>query len=165
MAEPMSWGKQTGCGLLHNTCTGGNDELMNHTSMFCKENEPVLQCTSDRFALGMCSSKSLPGTLPEVYSYFTKTAGQNEMTNGCPIIKPLKETTCENGDVALMPGSIVSNMSRCLNVNKPLEFSEGVQKNGVTVKGICAKVKCENGKVSVQYKEDTTEWIECSGEN
>ncbi|ORC85912.1 surface protease GP63, partial [Trypanosoma theileri] len=163
MAEPMSWGNKSGCNLLDKTCDRYRDELMKYTSMFCDENEPVLQCTSDRFALGMCSSKSLPGNLPKVYHYFTKTAGQNEMTNGCPIVKPLKETTCESGDVALMPGSIVSKMSRCLNVDKPLEFSEGVQRNGVTVKGICAKVKCENGKVHVQYKgkEDTTEWIEC----
>ncbi|ORC85908.1 surface protease GP63 [Trypanosoma theileri] len=165
MAEPMSWGNKSGCDLLHKTCTKDKNELMKYTSMFCDENGPVLQCTSDRFALGTCSSKSLPGTLPGEYHYFTKTAGQNEMTNGCPIVKPLKETTCESGNVELMPGSIVSKMSRCLNVKEP-EFSEGDQRNGVTVKGICAKVKCENGKVSVQYKGmKDTHWIECSGEN
>ncbi|ORC87499.1 surface protease GP63, partial [Trypanosoma theileri] len=85
MAESMSWGKKSGCDLLHKTCTRSKYELMKYTSMFCDENEPVLQCTSDRFALGMCSSISVLDTLPEVYSYFTKTAGQNEMTNGCPI--------------------------------------------------------------------------------
>ncbi|ORC90301.1 surface protease GP63, partial [Trypanosoma theileri] len=163
MAEPMSWGKQTGCDLLHNTCTGSREELMKQTSMFCDKNGPVLQCTSDRFALGMCSSTPVPDTLSTVYHYFDKiaSAGKDEMTNGCPIIKPLKETTCESGNVELMPGSIVSNMSRCLNV-EGTKLTYGT-KNEVTVKGICAKVKCENDKVSVQYKgkEGPNDWIEC----
>ncbi|ORC89984.1 putative surface protease GP63, putative,metallopeptidase [Trypanosoma theileri] len=75
-----------------------------------------------------------------------------------PIIKPLIGTACEGGEESLMPGSLVSNMSRCLKAEN-LKLKKGDMK----VLGVCAKLKCEDGKkVSVQLKGyGKDEWHNC----
>ncbi|ORC81009.1 surface protease GP63 [Trypanosoma theileri] len=171
MAEPMSWGKDFGCELFESTC---QEIIEKHSGKFpktfCKESDkPVLQCTSDRFGLGVCSKDNTnKHGIPAEYHYFQKNNLRNsEMMEGCPIIKPFQQTMCETGDETLMPGSIVSNISRCLDVTEPVGIDENGKK--VKVQGICAKVKCEDGKVKVHYKGYNEEngkekWEECSDE-
>ncbi|ORC91502.1 surface protease GP63 [Trypanosoma theileri] len=156
MAEPMSWGNQSGCELFKSKCQDIIEkDLGNLSKTFCKESkdEPTLQCTSDRFGLGVCSKDdNKKDGMPAEYNYFKKNNIRNsDMMEGCPIIKPFQETMCETGNETLMPGSIVSNMSRCLDVEDP-KFVDGNNGIGLKVQGICAKVKCENDKVLVHYK-------------
>ncbi|ORC89986.1 surface protease GP63, partial [Trypanosoma theileri] len=154
MAEPMSWGNQSGCNFVGKEGDIQRDKITKENpNMFCTGEKQGLQCTSDRFALGVCSKKDTPPkAISEEYHYFEKDAGigRGDLFNDFSVIKPFKETMCENGNETLMPGSIVDKMSRCLSVKDPQ--IKDVNGNGVTVQGICAKVKCENGKVLVHYK-------------
>ncbi|ORC88886.1 surface protease GP63 [Trypanosoma theileri] len=170
MAEPMSWGNQSGRDFITNKCT----ELIKdpkYNKVFCDEGEDksVLKCTSDRFGLGVCSKDNTnKHSMSDEYKFFETVGEQSEMIKECPIIKPFQQTMCENGKETLMPGSIVSNMSRCLDVKETVEIDENGKK--VKVQGICAKVKCDNGKVHVQYKGDKEKvngeqkWHECTEE-
>ncbi|ORC81072.1 surface protease GP63 [Trypanosoma theileri] len=166
MAEPMSWGKGFGCELFTSTCKDIIEkDLGNLSKTFCKESdgEHSLQCTSDRFGLGVCSEDDNTHGMPDGYKFFEAVGEQSEMMKECPIIKPFQQTMCETGDETLMPGSIVSNMSRCLDVEEPVEIDENGKK--VKVQGICAKVKCDKDKqtVSVQLKGyDENKWHKCS---
>ncbi|ORC90018.1 surface protease GP63 [Trypanosoma theileri] len=164
-AEPMGWGKVSMCKLLK---AEKNLTVFARSDLFCKEEDKVLlQCTSDRFALGICSNETGINDSSEGYKYIKDgTHIAKDLMNGVPFIRSLKGTACEGGEESLMPGSILSNMSRCLNVEKPVNFSEGDQKNGVKVYGICAKVKCEKEtkKVSVLLKGENEKesWHDCS---
>ncbi|ORC89328.1 surface protease GP63 [Trypanosoma theileri] len=151
MAEPMSWGNQSTCDFITKKCTEIIQDSKS-SNVFCEESDkPVLQCTSDRFGLGVCSKvDTKKDGIPTEYKFFEIVGEQSDMMKGCPIIKPFQETMCENGNETLMPGSIVDKMSRCLSVKDPQ--IKDVNGNDVTVQGICAKVKCEDGKVHVQYK-------------
>ncbi|ORC83440.1 putative surface protease GP63, putative,metallopeptidase, partial [Trypanosoma theileri] len=90
------------------------------------------------------------------------TDSKNDLTDGYPIIKPIHMTSCENGNVEYMPGSVVGNMSRCLK-GKDLELKEE-NEYGLTVRGICAYVNCEDGKVKVKYS-GTDNWHVCNNDN
>ncbi|ORC83448.1 surface protease GP63, partial [Trypanosoma theileri] len=133
-AENMSWGRNAGCDFLKKKCR--DDELSKYKDMFCdiKSTEP-LQCTSDRFALGKCSKTWKSDALKWQHCLFNQRDGPKmaELDDECPIIKPLVRTSCESGDVTVMPGSIVSNISRCLSRVK-LFASNKVRPIG----GICA---------------------------
>ncbi|ORC84282.1 surface protease GP63, partial [Trypanosoma theileri] len=125
MAENMSWGKVAGCDFLE----GKDKDIIiterpipeKYSEMFCNEMEAVLECTSDRFALGRCTKLNgieAAKKYSPVYLQFSPetdtTDSKNDLTDGYPIIKPIHMTSCENGNVEYMPGSVVGNMSRCL---------------------------------------------------
>ncbi|ORC81073.1 surface protease GP63 [Trypanosoma theileri] len=167
MAEPMSWGKGFGCELFTSTCKDIiKKDLGKFPNILCEESkgESTLQCTSDRFGLGVCSKDDNTHGMPDGYKFFEAVGEQSEMMKECPIIKPFQQTMCETGDETLMPGSIVSNMSRCLDVTEPVEI-DGNNGTGLKVQGICAKVECDKDKqtVSVQLKGyDENKWHKCS---
>ncbi|ORC90674.1 putative surface protease GP63 [Trypanosoma theileri] len=169
MAEPMSWGNQSTCDFIQSTCTAISKTLKS-SNVFCQESDkPVLQCTSDRFGLGVCSKVDTnTHSMSGEYKLFEIVGEQSDMMKGCPIIRPFQETMCENGKETLMPGSIVDKMSRCLDLKETVEIDENGKE--VKVQGICAKVKCDNGKVHVHYKGDKEkvngeqEWHECTEE-
>ncbi|ORC91501.1 surface protease GP63 [Trypanosoma theileri] len=169
MAEPMSWGKQSECGLFKSTCGDVEKHLGKFPNTLCKESEgeSTLQCTSDRFGLGVCSKDNNTRGMPAEYKFFETVGEQSEMIKECPIIKPFQQTMCEKGNETLMPGSIVDKMSRCLNVEE-LQFNDGNNVTGLKVQGICAKVKCEDDKqtVSVQLKgqESKETWHVCEND-
>ncbi|ORC83450.1 surface protease GP63 [Trypanosoma theileri] len=162
MAENMSWGKDAGCDFLK----GGNKEEYKQTKsskyseMFCDEVNPALQCTSDRFSLGMCSMKPSGVEIPDDYAMYFGTVlynSDNDLMDGYHIIKPIPKTNCEEDEFKLIPGSILSNISRCLKgENLKLKEPDGKPPVG----DICAKVKCENNKVSVQYS-GSDKWHVC----
>ncbi|ORC83447.1 surface protease GP63 [Trypanosoma theileri] len=153
MAENMSWGKDAGCDFLKGGDEKKDEIIQKHNEMFCKRSELILECTSDRFALGRCTKDiELKGS-PFEYAYFnhfffTET-DERELMDGYPFIKPIDWTNCENGRVNLMPGSFVGSESRCLK-GENLELKEEREEK-VTVRGICADVKCDDGKVKVKY--------------
>ncbi|ORC90019.1 surface protease GP63 [Trypanosoma theileri] len=161
----MSWGNQSICDLLE---VESGQKLIDYFALFWKGNDKViLQCTSDRFALGIRSKTDLNDS-PEGYEYVQNgTKEANDLMDNVSFIRPLKGTACEDGNESLMPGSLFGRDSRCLNVKEPAEFKEnkGDTGSGVKVYGICAKVKCESGnKVSVLLKGENEKesWHDCS---
>ncbi|ORC84927.1 surface protease GP63 [Trypanosoma theileri] len=171
-AETMSWGNQSICELLE-----GKKKVPTKTdypNMFCEEDAEnvILQCTSDRFALGICS-KTERNKLPEGYEYVkdeNTNSEANDLMNGYKFIRSLEGTGCEDGKEDLLPGSVLGQDSRCLNLENPLEFKKGDNGNGVMFQGICAKVKCNNKtrNVSVQlkgYEDEEKNWRQCSDES
>ncbi|ORC81334.1 surface protease GP63 [Trypanosoma theileri] len=166
MAEPMSWGKQYICDLFK----GKKDLTQTHyPDMFCKDDTMTLRCTSDRFALGICSTDAKRNNLRGRYQYIKDEYRQNDandLMDGVPFIRPLNGTACEGGEEELMPGNLVSSMSRCLDLETPILKDN---KDDVKVQAVCAKVKCDNDnkKVSVQLKgHDNKElnWYKCEND-
>ncbi|ORC83451.1 surface protease GP63 [Trypanosoma theileri] len=165
MAENMSWGKDAGCDFLK-----GNDKEdykqtkpNKYSEMFCDEVNPALQCTSDRFSLGMCSMKPYGVKIPLDYEmYFPPVLNDpdDDLMDGYTIIKPIPKTNCEEDKFNLIPGSILSNISRCLKGDK-LKLKEP-NENNLTVGDICADVKCEKDtkKILVQYS-GSEKWRVC----
>ncbi|ORC85916.1 putative surface protease GP63, putative,metallopeptidase, partial [Trypanosoma theileri] len=81
-----------------------------------------------------------------------------ELDDVCPIIKPLVHTSCETGNAKDMPGSILSNTSRCLS---RVEFVSDSEVRSIG--DICAQVKCDSGKVHIRYKGNNS-WHVCDNE-
>ncbi|ORC85920.1 surface protease GP63 [Trypanosoma theileri] len=165
MAESMSWGKNAGCEFLKGKDkeTYKGTKSNKYSEMFCDKVEPALQCTSDRFALGMCSMETSGVEVHYEYggvfvSVLTKRR-ENDLMDGYSIIKPIPETSCEEDELDLMPGSLVGKESRCLK-GEGLKLQIPNKKN-LPVGDICAKVKCEKNKVFVWYN-GTNDWQECS---
>ncbi|KAF8288736.1 putative surface protease GP63 [Trypanosoma cruzi] len=52
LAEPMGWGKKSGCELLQKRCSELN--LSKYSHMFCNINDGVERCASDRYSSGWC---------------------------------------------------------------------------------------------------------------
>ncbi|KAF5214867.1 hypothetical protein ECC02_012494 [Trypanosoma cruzi] len=73
MAEPMGWGKNSGCELLQKRCSELN--LSKYSHMFCNINDGVKRCASDRYSSGRCQRSIIE---------FSK---QHSM-DSCPIIDP-----------------------------------------------------------------------------
>ncbi|ORC84289.1 putative surface protease GP63 [Trypanosoma theileri] len=159
MAETMSWGSNAGCEFLTEKCIQEN--IIKYPNTFCTESRVSLQCTSDRLSLGRCTSSNFPQDYPEDYRNFknnTFTYLYGELTDGCPIIRQLEKTTCQSGDLELMPGSILGKGSRCLQGDGLIQKKSA--QTFLPVGDICANVKCEDGKVKVQYK-GNDKWHEC----
>ncbi|ORC84283.1 surface protease GP63, partial [Trypanosoma theileri] len=168
MAESMSWGKNVGCDFLKGEEQMKSGIIDNNTEMFCKEVKSSLQCTSDRFSLGMCSKDPGKGVqIPDEYfSLFTPILKDtdDDLMDGYPIIKPFITTSCEEGTVEYMPGSIVSNISRCLKGVGLQLREQNVKKKHLLVGDICADVKCDDNKVHIRYKGNDS-WHVCNEEN
>ncbi|ORC93075.1 surface protease GP63 [Trypanosoma theileri] len=158
-AETMTWGRNASCEFLTGKCV--EDSTPKFPEMFCNDSTTVLRCTTDRASLGTCSMKQLASDVPREFQYFTnKRIGSpsSDMMDHCPVIESSWKTSCEFGDEDAMPGSIVSNMSRCLEG----EFLEPREPKYIgTFRDICANVKCENGILKVQYK-GNEKWHECT---
>ncbi|ORC88349.1 putative surface protease GP63, putative,metallopeptidase [Trypanosoma theileri] len=127
--------------------------------MFCDEIKPALQCTSDRFALGMCSKEGDLHKFHVDYFLFSAitTKRASEWTDGYPIIKAIPQTNCEKGQLKYMTGSVVGKESRCL---KGEDLTLKMPSGKPPVGDICADVKCENNKLLVKYS-GSNAWQEC----
>ncbi|ORC80367.1 surface protease GP63, partial [Trypanosoma theileri] len=163
MAESMNWGKNAGCEFLKDKEKYKETKSGKYSEMFCDEVKPTLQCTSDRFALGMCTKKQPDVKIPDEYdTYFPSFLYDplDDLMDGYTIIKPIPKTNCEEDKFNLMPGSILSNISRCLK-GENLQLKTP-NENNLTVGDICANVKCDkkNNKVSVQYS-GSDKWHVC----
>ncbi|KAH9582022.1 Peptidase M8 [Trypanosoma melophagium] len=158
-AEHMIWGWNASCEFLTEKCV--EDSVSKFPKMFCNDQTPVLRCTTDRYSLGKCSMRLLyHEKVPQEFKYFSQTnigAPSSELMDYCPAIEPTLKTSCEIGDEDEIPGSIVSNISRCLDV-KSVVLSKN-EDNG-NVEGICAMVKCEDSILKVQYKGNNS-WHDC----
>ncbi|ORC83419.1 putative surface protease GP63, putative,metallopeptidase [Trypanosoma theileri] len=157
MAETMRWGNHSGCGFLSGDCVEKSEGK--HSDVSCDSSSvatrtTTLQCTSDRFALGHCT-RSLSSQPISVFS-----AEHRGEKRECAVVKATAATVCENGSEAHMPGSRIGNTSRCLKGDAlRLRDVSTIDIHSV-IGDICANVKCEGGKVSVQYKGDD-HWYEC----
>ncbi|ORC81755.1 surface protease GP63 [Trypanosoma theileri] len=165
MAEQMSWGNNSGCGLLEDKCVNsGETQLPN---MFCTststDSSESLQCTSDRQSLGRCSSigaSPVKNDLPVGFQYFsenTKKVGseESEQMDYCPFIKALPQKSCIDGEQNQMPGSVIANNSRCVQ-GKELKTI----KDEAAVGAVCVEVSCKFKKVIVRYS-GNNDWYSC----
>ncbi|RNC34535.1 regulator of sigma E protease, partial [Trypanosoma cruzi] len=73
LAEPMGWGKKSGCELLQSKRSAPN--MSEYSHIFCNRDEVVERCASDRYSRGFCRRSIIE---------FSK---QHSM-DSCPIIDP-----------------------------------------------------------------------------
>ncbi|PBJ71598.1 surface protease GP63 [Trypanosoma cruzi cruzi] len=102
LAEPMGWGKKSGCELLQKRCSELN--LSKYSHMFCNINDGVKRCASDRYSSGWCQRSII------------ELSKQHSM-DSCPIIDPEMEVwdleaVFEDGKcLSAMPGDEPSSWS------------------------------------------------------
>ncbi|KAF5213797.1 hypothetical protein ECC02_013662, partial [Trypanosoma cruzi] len=141
MAEPMSWGRSSGCDFLVNKCNTTDSLAAKYPHMFCdaKDTE-TLRCTSDRRHVGTCTAnivedKGIPAdkdVCPVVSSEF------HEISSGTTY------RTCSDENVDYLRGSLTGGGSWCLDA----ELLERKDDDGhKSVKGVCAQVLCDGGTV------------------
>ncbi|PWU98275.1 putative surface protease GP63 [Trypanosoma cruzi] len=155
MAEPMSWGRSTGCDFLVNKCNTTDNLAAKYPHMFCdaKDTE-TLRCTSDRRHVGTCTAtivedKGIPAdkdVCPVVSSEF------HEISSGTTY------RTCSDENVYYLPWSLTGSGSWCLDAEL-LETKDG--DGHKSVRGVCAQVSCDEGTVRVKYLGNTDVWRDC----
>ncbi|ORC85335.1 putative surface protease GP63, putative,metallopeptidase, partial [Trypanosoma theileri] len=158
MAEQMSWGNNSGCGLLEKKCVEGGRTKF--PDMFCTtestEGSAGLQCTSDRQSLGTCTIQTHERDLPGQFQYFSdgKLGGnKTDLMDYCPIIVGKRETSCTDGDQSQMPGSLIAANSRCVQ-------GENLIADDTAVGAVCVEVSCKKNEVSVRYSGNDN-WYSC----
>ncbi|ORC85346.1 surface protease GP63 [Trypanosoma theileri] len=164
MAEQMSWGNNSGCGLLEDKCVEGGSTKF--PDMFCTTKSgdipESLQCTSDRQSMGRCSSigaNPVKNDLPVGFRYFSdsKTVGseESEEMDYCPFVKALPQKSCISVEKSNnMPGSKIGMNSRCV------EGKELKTKDDAAVGAVCVEVSCKFNKVIVRYS-GNDKWYSC----
>ncbi|ESL05308.1 surface protease GP63 [Trypanosoma rangeli SC58] len=154
MAERMPWGGNSGCELLTQKClTNG---VTQYPKMFCEATGNLLECTSDRLALGKCRITNHPDRLPAQFRYFRnprRGGFLGDLMDYCPFIKEDKYTRCIDGRAEIMRGSRIGLRSRCLKSN-------GLRDSIGLTGDVCAEVSCDNETVSVRYLGDDA-WHAC----
>ncbi|ORC83912.1 putative surface protease GP63, putative,metallopeptidase, partial [Trypanosoma theileri] len=158
MAEQMSWGNNSGCGLLEDKCVEGGSTKF--PDMFCTSKPGSLpaglQCTSDRQSLGSCGIQTYRNPLPGHFQYFSdgKLGGNKaDLMDYCPIIVGKRETSCTDGEQSKMPGSVIAANSRCVQ-------GENLKAKNAAIGAVCVEVSCKKNEVSVRYS-GNNEWYSC----
>ncbi|RNF17737.1 surface protease GP63 [Trypanosoma conorhini] len=152
MAEPMAWGSNSGCGLFSGSCLENGVSL--YPGMFC--DKIGFRCTADRASYGMCSTErdsetqalKLEGDCPTVDPTFLPNS------SGIPFA-----TVCSEDMSAYFPHMLHGDDSWCLD-GQNLKVTNPKAPSGQAVGGVCARVKCEAGRVQVRYR-GNEEWHEC----
>ncbi|RNE96477.1 surface protease GP63 [Trypanosoma rangeli] len=146
MAEPMSWGNNSGCEFLTKKCTEINNPATAYPHMLCDASDnATLRCSTERHYVGRCTGNLVDGHLstrdkcPVVSSFFTKSK------NGGSVL-----SRCSDGSVASLPGSLTGEGSWCLDAES-LQAKAGDSSDYASVGGVCAQVQCAGGKVKVKY--------------
>ncbi|ORC93759.1 putative surface protease GP63 [Trypanosoma theileri] len=151
MEEPMAWGNNSGCEFINGACTVNTENTKTTTKMFCSRGV-YSQCTSDRFAVGSCTS---------VMGYRVYTEPDE-----CPFAKPehiytphgMLSALCTLTVNNTIPGSVTGNDSWCLDGDS-LKVKVKGNANKV-VGGVCVRVSCDEGKVKVMYA-GNDKWHDC----
>ncbi|RNF03126.1 surface protease GP63 [Trypanosoma rangeli] len=154
MAEQMPWGSNFGCKLLTEKCLING--VTQYPEMFCDSTSNLLECTSDRVALGSCKIVGYDDPLPAQFQYFTdpRVGGRSaDLTDCCPFIVPLPNMWCVDGDAYLMRGSRIGPRSKCLKTYY-LRDLHGL------IGDVCAEVACDTDELLVRYLGDET-WHAC----
>ncbi|RNE94923.1 surface protease GP63, partial [Trypanosoma rangeli] len=102
MAEPMSWGNNSGCEFLEKKCTEINNPATAYPHMLCDASDnATLRCSTERHYVGRCTGNVVDGPpsardkCPVVSSLYTSSK------NGGSVL-----SRCSDGSVASLPGSL-----------------------------------------------------------
>ncbi|RNF01259.1 surface protease GP63, partial [Trypanosoma conorhini] len=150
MEEPMAWGRGAGCDFLEKPCS--DKSPTEHPGMFCDKKTEVktLRCTSNRQAIGQCS---------------TNAAGRGaDEKETCPVFFPpnehISQLFCNVEVTNAPPGSLHGGGSWCLDAETLEAKSKTSDEVYTKVHAVCAGVQCEAGKVKVKYVGGDA-WQEC----
>ncbi|ESL05237.1 surface protease GP63 [Trypanosoma rangeli SC58] len=156
MADPLRWGKNSGCGLLENKClTNGTTD---YPAMFCNQdvNDIRMFCTHDRLSMGSCARYTLSQPVAPEYQYFDDplVGCDYGFMDYCPYVEAAL-TECLNVDVdSTFPGNLIGSSSRCVK-------GEGLRFDNREIGDVCVNTQCSEGKLKVQFLGDDT-WHDCN---
>lgn len=154
MAEPMKWGRNSGCNLLFNKCLVNG--LTEYPDMFCNAPSTTYRCTSDHLALGVCSIVKYNGNLPSHQQYFLDSsvgAPHHELTDYCPVIVPEARGMCTDTNNNAT-GSRFGSESRCVRGHS-LSF------NYYSIDDVCVEMSCRGrGNLYIRHAGNEA-WYHC----
>jgi leishmanolysin len=117
-ADPLIYGRNTGCNILNNRCSAWN--LNNFEGYFCNDGNPQnAYCSFDLKAKGYCglAKYQSPG-LPAYYQYFSDpTVGGNDpYMDYCPVILRYSNGRCDGaGSASAKIGEVYGQSSACFD--------------------------------------------------
>ncbi|RNE97916.1 surface protease GP63 [Trypanosoma conorhini] len=149
-AEPMAWGRNSGCELLRKKCA--QLSLDKYPKMFCERSDLHLRCASNRYFSGRCT-RSIVELSP------------GAAADSCPVIDPvlsvrdLNAVFAQGAHKAARPGDNPS--SWCLDVDPTTV--EGAKDEDNPVAAVHAEVKCLGSEVKLKGKKRSGEdWMSCT---
>ncbi|PWV04085.1 putative surface protease GP63 [Trypanosoma cruzi] len=152
MAEPMGWGKNSGCELLQKRCSELN--LSKYSQMFCNRDEVVERCASDRYSSGWCHRSIIE---------FSKQPPMDS----CPIIDPAMdvrdlEAVFEKGEyLSARPGDKPS--SWCLDTLPTNTTDARYPEETYLSAAMHAELKCLGMQVHLKVTEKRgISWLPCT---
>ncbi|KAF8287536.1 putative surface protease GP63 [Trypanosoma cruzi] len=152
MAEPMGWGKNSGCELLQKRCSELN--LSKYSHMFCNSDEFVERCASDRYFRGRCQRSII------------ELSKQRSM-DSCPIIDPEMEVwdleaVFEDGKYLTARSDDIPS-SWCLDT-LPTNKTDGKYRGNTYLSAaIYEELKCLGTQVHLKGSEKSkSDWVRCT---
>ena len=158
-AEPMGYGYGAGIDFFDKPCL--TDGTSNSPSVFCDTtSSSVHACTTDRLNIGRCYLTYYSSALPSYGQYFTGQptyGGALPYMDYCPVIQPLSNAVCNSGSMLIIPGSVVSDSSRCFDASSLILKTTYARANA-----ICAQVHCDNTTNTYQVLVNgASSWLSC----
>ncbi|PWU97361.1 putative surface protease GP63 [Trypanosoma cruzi] len=152
MAEPMGWGKNSGCELLQKRCSELN--LSKYSHMFCNIKDDVKRCASDRYSRGWCHWSIIE-------------LSKNPPMDSCPIIDPMMEVrdleaVFKKGEYSsARPGDMPS--SWCLDTLPTNTTNENFKGHTYLSAAMYAELKCLGMQVYLKdHKNRGFGWSPCT---
>ncbi|EKG00254.1 surface protease GP63, putative [Trypanosoma cruzi] len=152
LAEPMGWGKKSGCELLQKRCSELN--LSKYSHMFCNRDDGVKRCASDRYSRGWCHWSIIE-------------LSKNPPMDSCPIIDPEMEVwdlevVFEGRKyLSARPGDMPS--SWCLDTLPTNTTHEKFTGHTYLSAAMHAELKCLGTQVHLKGSEKSkSDWVRCT---
>ncbi|EAN82151.1 surface protease GP63, putative, partial [Trypanosoma cruzi] len=153
MAEPMGWGRKSGCELLQKRCSELN--LSKYSHMFCNRDDGVKRCASDRYSRGWCHSSIVE-------------LSKKPPMDSCPIIDPVMdvrdlEAVFKKGEyLSARPGDKPS--SWCLDTLPTNTTDARYPEETYLSAAMHAELKCLGMQVHLKDPEKrNVDWTPCAG--
>lgn len=161
-AEYMGWGAARGCSFVSRPCLVNQKSL--HPRMFCDNPLATRLCSSTRLGVGYCSIKTYASALPAAKRYFENptVGGGIGYADYCPMVSQYGNTGCKAGEEWALPGSVMSDISRCFDTGNGLR----TKAEFATPTSLCVEVQCGNSTTdtSHQYRvrfKGSSSWVLC----
>lgn len=158
-AEPLPYGYGAGINMFNKECvTAGSS---NAPSVFCDStSSSVHACSADRLGVGRCYLTYYSSSLPSYEQYFTSMptyGGALPYMDYCPVIQGLSNAACNTGSLSVIPGSVISDSSRCFDATSLI-----VKTTYATTNALCAQVHCDNATGTYEIAVNGAgSWLSC----
>jgi leishmanolysin len=160
-AEPMVWGKATGCGFHTEKC---NTAAGGAGTYFCFEASSSVQgCSFDKTSIGYCTVGTV-SNLPSYFQYYSgepTKGGTSSFMDACPYYQGYSNRNCTDADYdastnLYLAGNTFAADSRCHMATNLLRSRYSPASSGPR----CLQTRCTSGGL-VEFKVNGSAYVTC----